>query len=312
MSGFDKLKDYVLLKRSPMRDWLDVAMALGGPTILCLAIDHGAYGEPFLCYLPAVLMVSLINGWRLGLVVAVVSMAMVALLFPPPAVLGHPVGWLVLGWFAITAVMVLIIIGAFMRRAIIELDDRARQSESFNIELQHRTKNALQMMRALASRASHATDPAEFYDKLAGRLDALAKANELLHFGAMESCDVREVIGAALKPFEDSQIITRGPSCRLHKNAVTPLMMALHELSTNATKYGALSVEQGQVILSWECRDTVVAITWQECGGPEVSAPSRRGIGSRLLSANGGLSKVALSYDPGGLVCMLEALRVHD
>jgi hypothetical protein len=118
-------------------------------------------------------------------------------------------GAVVLTMFAITA-GVMIFVGDVLRASVLENAERARQSDAFNRELQHRTKNALQMMRALAAQTSKATHPAEFYEKLAGRLGALAKANELLRFGALNSCDIADLVRAAVAPFGHEQITTRG------------------------------------------------------------------------------------------------------
>jgi len=203
---------------------------------------------------------------------------------------------------------ILILTGETMRQLVVENEAHAEQAEAFNIELQHRTKNALQMMRALASRASRATDPAEFYSMLSGRLDALAKANELLRFGVLPSCDMEELVNAVLHPFRSAQLQRSGPPCQVDRDAVTPLMMALHELCTNATKYGALSVETGRVVLTWtEPQGGVIALEWQESGGPPVMPPQTKGIGSRLLQAHGALSRVDLDFRADGVRCRIAA-----
>ena len=100
----------------------------------------------------------------------------------------------------------------------------------------YRTKNILQMIHALASRASKTTDPVLFYEALSGRLKALDRANELLRFGTLHSCELRTLVEAAITPFNISQIEVHGPDTAISERACTPLMLALHELCTNATK----------------------------------------------------------------------------
>ncbi|WP_264423112.1 HWE histidine kinase domain-containing protein [Novosphingobium sp. KCTC 2891] len=268
-------------------------------------IDRGAYGFPFITFSPVILLAAIFLDWRHAILTAMLAAVAVEVFFVRAAIAGT--GFVFFALYALT-IAILVLAGEMLRQVVIENENRATEAEAFNIELQHRAKNALQMMRALASRASQATDPAEFYALLSGRLDALARSNELLRFGALPSCEVRELVDAALRPFRSGQIIIEGQPCHVHKNAVTPLMMALHELATNATKYGALSVDGGQVALAWRPVPTgTVRFEWQERGGPPVRPPARRGIGARLLQAHGALEQVDLAYDRDGVRCRLEA-----
>jgi two-component sensor histidine kinase len=281
-------------------------LAIVIPTLMRWFIDRGAYGAPFVLYFPAIQMIATFLGWRWGAVTAVGSgIAGWTVFLPPQFSFAVTIGQtIILILFAISATT-MVVVGEALRNAVLELDERARQSDDFNRELQHRTKNSLQMMRALASQASKATDPAEFYEMLAGRLGSLAKANELLRFGALKSCRFRELIDAAIAPFAIHQFDTSGPDWAVSRSACTPLMMALHELGTNAMKYGALSVADGRVAITWRPGDEEgeYHLTWQETGGPPVTEPTRRGMGSRLLRPSGGVRQVELRFLPGGVVC---------
>lgn len=281
------------------------------PTVLRWVLVGGYMGAPFVLYFPSVLIVSVLVGWRYAVFTAAGSGVVSAYMFWPTTFL--VVGGQQVAIFAmyVVSASTSIAIGQLLRDALIEIDARARQSEDFNRELQHRTKNSIQMMRALASQASKATDPAEFYQTLGGRLAALAKANELLRFGALEACDMVELMRAAIAPFATSQITVSGPQCFVSRNGCTPLMMALHELATNASKYGALSQPGGRVTIEWSVPegDGPVAISWRETGGPPVNEPSRRGIGARLLQANGDMRHVAIDYRPDGVMCELTVER---
>jgi two-component sensor histidine kinase len=113
-------------------------------------------------------------------------------------------------------------------------------------------------------------------------------------------------------PFDERRFMLDGPPCRAARDAVTPLMMALHELCTNATKYGALSTDDGGVWLRWmidgKSPAPTITLLWEEHGGPPVSVPQHRGLGSRLLAAHGGLSAVTLDWRPQGLRCEMSVL----
>jgi two-component sensor histidine kinase len=282
------------------------AVAVAAPTLIRWFIDRGAFGAPFVLYFPAIQMIATFLGWRWGAATAVGSGIAAWLIFLPPAfsfaVTEQQVVTLTL--FAVSAAT-MVVVGQVLRNAVLELDERARQSDDFNRELQHRTKNSLQMMRALASQASKATDPGEFYEMLAGRLGSLAKANELLRFGALKSCGIRDLVDAAIAPFAIHQFQTSGPDWAVSRNACTPLMMALHELGTNASKYGALSVPGGRVSIVWRPGEEQgqYHLAWTETGGPPVTDPTRRGMGSRLLKPSGGVIEVDLRFDPGGVIC---------
>ncbi|WP_184250066.1 sensor histidine kinase [Novosphingobium chloroacetimidivorans] len=179
------------------------------------------------------------------------------------------------------------------------------KNEEFNRELQHRTKNSIQMVSALASQASKAPDPAAFYDKLAARLNALAKANELLRYGVLAACDMEELVTGSFAPFAREQITVQGPKCCVAKDACTPLVMALHELGTNAKKYGALSRPEGHVEISWEIMDDQIKVSWCESGGPPVSTPTRKGLGTRLITQQSQFRAVSLDFSSAGLTCQI-------
>lgn len=307
MSGFDYIKRFVRARPSAIEGVARCLLAVAVPTALRWVIDRGANGAPLLLYFPPIQMISTFLGWRWGALTAIGSgIAAIFFFFPP--VLSFRIDGsaaIVLTMFALAAGMT-VVIGQKLRTAILENAERARQSDDFNRELQHRTKNALQIMRALAAQASKATDPAEFYEKLAGRLGALAKANELLRFGALRSCEIADLVRAAVAPFDQEQIAMRGPSCHVARDACTPLMMALHELGTNASKYGALSTPQGRIDLVWRiCESGELELGWTESGGPPVSPPTHKGLGTRLLSPQGKMG-VDMRYLPEGVTCTIK------
>lgn len=306
MPRFRSLRREIVAKRSMAVKLAGLVLAVLLPALLRWVVDRGAGGAPFVTFWPAVLLATVFLGWRYGVASAIGSAAVAMILFIPEEVkTGVAMDLAVILPFFVSGVAIMILVGHILRTTVVALDERVRQSDAFNDELQHRAKNALQMIRALASRASQATDPGEFYETLAGRLDALGKANELLRFGVRDSCELGELIDIALRPFPAAQIERSGPLCRVAKDAVTPLTMAIHELGTNASKYGALSCATGRVRISWTARKDRVGIEWSESGGPPVSPPRSFGVGSRLLKAYGALKKVDLDYRSDGVRCRI-------
>lgn len=306
------LKREIVRERPAIVRGVATLVAIVVPTLLRWGVDKGAYGVPFITYFPAILMMAVVFGWRAALVTAIGSLALVIILFTPPAFLAIG-SWATIDILAlfVLASVVMIGVGHLLRVTVLETVERARAGEAFNRELQHRMRNTFQLIRALASRATRASDPAEFYRTLNGRLDALSEANRLLQFGELASCDVETLVRTAVEPFASRQIWCAGPACRVSRNAATPLMMALHELCTNASKYGALSREGGQVMLVWDVIDGAgeqrIEIRWNESGGPPVTPPTRKGVGSYLLKSHGELRAVELEYRPEGVVCRMEA-----
>jgi two-component sensor histidine kinase len=311
MRVMTRLRYAIRARPNPVVKAAIVILAVALPTLARWFLVHNYYGAPFVLYFPVILLIAIIIGWRWAAIAAVASGGVAIWLFWPASfqIVG-PQQIAVMTMFTISATT-MIAIGQLLRDAVLTIDAQARQSEEFNRELQHRTKNSIQMMRALASQASKATDPAEFYKTLGGRLAALAKANELLRFGALEACDINELMRATIAPFNAAQISFSGPSVRISRDGCTPLMMALHELGTNASKYGALSSEHGRVDIDWRSPEDggTIEIVWRESGGPPVSEPTRRGIGARLLTANGDLHRIALDYLESGVICELSVGR---
>lgn len=190
-----------------------------------------------------------------------------------------------------------------------------RQQRILAAELSHRVKNALAVVQALASQtASHCGSMEEFQSVFGGRLRAFAEAHSQLIERAWEGGELNAIIEDVLsshavdrKQFE----MAGGPRISLKPKATLALNMVLHELTTNAIKYGALSSETGQVRISWSVDEEdsrKVHIHWQESGGPAVKVPTRRGFGTRLIEQSMAFEldgKAQLRFETGGLQCEL-------
>ena len=186
-------------------------------------------------------------------------------------------------------------------------------------ELDHRIKNLLATVGAIGAQTLRGNISLEqARANLDGRLQVLARAHELLTNHQWHDMDMREVVKMALSPHHAShlgraQIAVEGPSCLLTPRRGLALTLALHELATNAIKYGALSVAGGQVSVSWRIlhKDGAdrLEFAWREKDGPPVAAPSRRGFGTRIIErvlASDFAGQARLDYRPDGLCCTLD------
>ena len=192
-------------------------------------------------------------------------------------------------------------------------DDARRAAERQQLminELNHRVKNTLVVVQSLARHSLREGDQnglAQFND----RVYALASAHDLLTRRNWEGADLGELLAEALKPYA-SQVRLDGPPLPLAPNAALALAMIFHELATNASKYGALSIETGQVAISWSLGGhTLLTVEWRERGGPLVRPPERGGFGSRLIAASlkGDLAGSAtFDYAPEGLTCVMSII----
>jgi len=205
--------------------------------------------------------------------------------------------------------------------AMLDITERKRAEAQLRLlhrELGHRLKNVLTMVQAIASQTlRNASSLGEARDTLAARLVTMGKAQDVLIHGSVDEADITVVLNAALEAHGDdrlSRFRLRGPTLRLNSSAALSLALLVHELATNAVKYGALSVPDGYVDLVWtvieDDRGPCLALRWSEHGGPQVVEPARKGFGTRLitrgLGGDGG-GKVRLDYEPSGVVCTLTA-----
>jgi two-component system CheB/CheR fusion protein len=158
-------------------------------------------------------------------------------------------------------------------------------------ELNHRVRNMLQVVMGLANQSLHRSDDLQQFTKVFfGRMQALSRAYELLSRDGWHKVPVGELLRSQLMPFatEGNRYSTEGENLVLRANAALALGMVIYELSTNATKYGALSVSAGRVRITWALEKSSdeqlnFVLRWQESGGPEVKEPTRHGFGSELV-----------------------------
>lgn len=206
-------------------------------------------------------------------------------------------------------------IGVFL-----DVTDRKRleqQNKLMAAEIKHRAKNSLMVVDAVAAQTIKPLLPKTDYEKFQGRLQSLGRALDI-SLPDQASAEIAAVVETSLARQlgdDSSRVMRSGPDLVLPPESVIALSMSLHELITNACKYGALSVLEGYVTVTWEraSEDSAdVKVTWVERGGPPVTPPSRRGFGSKLLGLLGSTprQRVITSYDPDGFVCHLFASLV--
>ncbi len=191
-------------------------------------------------------------------------------------------------------------------------------------EVDHRAKNALAVVQSVL-RLTKADDPRGYARAVEGRIAALARAHNLLARNTWAGASLRAILAQELAPYlagndgaaPRGRALLDGLPVTLAPAAAQPLSMALHELATNAAKYGALSVPEGRVVVAWwvEPAGGALRLRWTERGGPGVAGrPARRGFGSRVLEGTvrsqlGGLTRTL--WEPEGLVCEMHLPARH-
>jgi PAS domain S-box-containing protein len=197
-----------------------------------------------------------------------------------------------------------------------DMTDRRRAEEHRNTlmrELNHRVKNTLAIVQSIATQTlRQASTMEDASDTFAARLSNLGKAHNLLTRESWGGANLAEIVADTLKTHANSEksFHFEGQDFQVAPSPALAFAMALHELATNATKYGALSVEGGHVDVAWDINgkspDRRLTLRWAEHGGPRVVPPKQRGFGSTLIerSLSAELqAEVRIEYDPSGVVC---------
>jgi two-component sensor histidine kinase len=168
-----------------------------------------------------------------------------------------------------------------LRQAAEELVRRETDQKLLVDELNHRVKNTLATVQALARRSFRGSDP-DTYATFEARLMALSDSHNLLTAANWNGVSVRALVGRELKAYGGRSAID-GFDMILPPKIALGLSMTVHELATNAAKHGALSTQAGRVSVRWKVDDGELVFVWEEHGGPPVAPPARRGFGSTLI-----------------------------
>jgi PAS domain S-box-containing protein len=197
---------------------------------------------------------------------------------------------------------------------VTDRESNERKAEAVMEEAPHRIKNLLSLVHSVA-RMTEADDLDDFHRRFGDRIQALAASQDILLASHSQRADLEALVRSQLLHFRDlidDRIILSGPSLGLSASAAQTLGMALHELATNAVKYGALSTDTGKVVIDWEvtafAEEPHLTLSWRESGGPTVRKPSRSGFGQKvsqsIVSGSFG-GAVNVDYAATGLVWSL-------
>lgn len=272
-----------------------------------------SYLGSLICF-PAVALAAALFGWRHGLVAAFLF-GMVEIHFRSSRGGGAFSFGNMAPWDMAAILLLLVAAGAValiidrLRSLVLDSHHVAECEMIRAAELDHRSKNNLAMVEALARQTQRSGKSVEdFFEAFTPRLQAFARAQDLLRKSHWHGATLPSLAHEALRPFADHPgLRIAGPESRLPARACMPLVLALHELATNASKYGALSCPGGRVDLFWSAHPTGswVELDWQERNGPLVTKPKRRGLGSRLLTRGYPGLAVDHQFNREGVRCIM-------
>ncbi len=198
---------------------------------------------------------------------------------------------------------------ALLRTALARSEGDSVRRDLVTQELRHRIGNLLTVVQAVARHTFKDADPLSIED-FSARLHALAAAQKLLIDSETRPAIMADVVREALSPHcsDGDRAAISGPPIALDGRRAHALTLALHELATNAAKYGALSLDGGWIELTWTGANGQLELVWREHEGPAVAAPARQGFGSMLITRSLGAAfggKVDLDFRKDGVVCRL-------
>jgi two-component sensor histidine kinase len=215
---------------------------------------------------------------------------------------------LLLLFVLITLSNVILISG--LRYAVERVKEREEKEHILMREINHRAKNMLSVVAAIAHQTV-ARNPEDFVGRFLERIQALSANQDLLVRNEWAGVEITDLVRTQLAHFAeviDSRIAMQGPKLRLNPASAQAIGLAIHELATNAGKYGAFSTNRGRVNICWGIDGDALVMSWTEHDGPPVSAPKRRGFGTIVVKAMAESSVdgvVDLHYPPSGLTWRL-------
>ncbi|HET6389084.1 HWE histidine kinase domain-containing protein [Hyphomicrobium sp.] len=299
---------------------------------LRLALSRWLQGNfPFLTFSLAILLSSLVAGTGPAIVVAAGAILFSWYYYLPD------IGWTLdittivpLTIFTILASFIIAIVHLLNRKVEGLMNERARSEallqdsalgelhlEQLNVELRHRLKNTFAVIAGLVSQsARYSPDVRTFAQSLSGRLSAMGNAMDLVATRSFVGASLKELIEETLKPLVppgDRRIEMEGPDTIIPGEVASALALTLHELGTNAIKYGAWSEEGGAVGVKWmlsklDDDELSFQLDWDERGGPRVDAPERRGLGTTLIDNGFPSAQVEREFHETGVRCRIVAV----
>jgi two-component sensor histidine kinase len=260
---------------------------------------------PFTAFYPAVLFATYVGGWRVGMSAACLGGLVGWLAFMPSHVFAAG-GTLELPFYAVACG--LLIWGAeSYRRLASSLQNEESLRKLAVEELSHRLKNKIFTIQSILT--FQLRDQPQLRDTIVARLVALAETDELIMAAQGRGAGIRDILISELEPYELSRVSMIGQNIFFPPRLALTMALVIHELATNAAKYGALSSAVGKLSIIWSVSDGKLSLEWRESGGPSVVTPTHRGFGLGLLHRaldqfNG---SVEMTFEKPGLVCELKA-----
>ncbi len=262
---------------------------------------------PFATYYPAVLIAVLFGGAGAGTFAALLGGIIVWWAFLPPYFAFLPLTATEEINLVIYIFSCLLIVWAagHYRKVMKQRDDEAKFRKLAVDELAHRLKNKLATIQSIVS--FQLRDEPQIRNAILDRLSALSATDDLIMATQGQGAHIRDILAAELAPYGGSRISMEGPDCLLPPKLALIIALLVHELATNAAKYGALSCAAGKLSIDWRLSGAQLKVEWRESDGPIVTKPAHHGFGTRLLTRSldqfGGTVETA--FETTGLVCKL-------
>ena len=283
-------------------------VCVAAATLLRLAIDIATPNAvPFATYFPAILIATLIAGTAAGLLTMVLGALISWYIFVPPrfsmSVL-RTEDLVSLGLFFFAALAIVWIADRY-RAVLRQLDEEEAYRKVVVEELGHRVKNKLATVYAILRHELRGHR--DVWDSAAGRLRALSAADDFLVAGEGEGVGLDQIIDLELAPYGSASVNKRGAPLTLSGKLPSVLSLIVHELATNAAKYGALSAPNGVIDIAWAEDGDDIVLDWRERDGPPVTAPAKRSFGTNLIERSLGAFQGTATVDfaASGVVCRM-------
>ncbi len=261
----------------------------------------------FATYFPAILAAGLLAGTPAAVGVTLASALMARLFFVPSYLHYAPQnsGEFIDFFMYLVSATLTICFAHYCRVVLDRLHKRNLANEILARELQHRNKNACAVIDVIL-RKSLADDP-ERASKVFGRIKAMMSANELLTASQPQSITLKQLFVQAITPYGVDRLDVFGPDIAIAAERARHLILLVHELVTNAAKYGALSRLNGRIFVDWREKGDNIILNWKESGGPRIDRPKGEGFGSQLIAVcikalSGTMQR---DFAPDGFICSI-------
>lgn len=330
----DNIVERVLprIRRKPVLAYSIAAVIMAVAALFRAFLSDWLPGSmPFLTFYVAVLFAALLAGTGPGLLVVAASLLISwRFYFSASHEFTQSETAIALSAFALIAVLIIAVVHLLNSKVESLLYERDRnegllqdsalgelQLEQLNVELRHRLKNTFAVIAGLVSQsARYSADVQSFATALSGRLAAMGTAMDLVATRSFLGASLHELVVDTLKPLVppgESRMTIQGSDGIVPGDVANALALTLHELGTNAIKYGAWSREQGVVRVSWKFDrldddNAEFELVWDERGGPTVVQPERRGLGSLLIDSGFPSAKVERTFSADGVFCRMTAV----